>query len=200
MWKLKEILTDFISFILSNTFCWFFEWPNLFFIIIAASSLEIFSIFFHFVLLFWNHIFTYQRWREVIENKKKTTKIRTLTHHPFSLRMIFCSLPMRISNGKATLELVFATSKRQVHILTCCCVTFRFDAISALSADERYFLLSKLFSSSKICFPVKVVRIFFFPLTSSPQPSVSLSMSFLLLFFLPKSFEETRNSYFLHVS
>ena len=43
-------------------------------------------------------------------------------------------------------------------ILTCCSVTLRSLAMSALSEDERYFLFSNIFSSSNICRPVNVVR------------------------------------------
>ena len=72
----------------------------------------------------------------------------------------------------------------------CCWVTRRLLAISALSAEDRYFLLSKLFSSSKICLPVKVVRIFFLALPSADVQSrmSSTSESFLRLFFFPISF------------
>jgi len=41
-------------------------------------------------------------------------------------------------------------------------VTFNSLANSDLSVEERYFLISNRFSSSKICLPVKVVRAFFF--------------------------------------
>jgi len=34
--------------------------------------------------------------------------------------------------------------------------------MSARSLEDRYFLLSNIFSSSKICLPVNVVRTFFF--------------------------------------
>lgn len=47
-------------------------------------------------------------------------------------------------------------------VLTCVSVTLSNLAISALSLEERYFLISNCFSSSKICLPVKVVRAFFF--------------------------------------
>lgn len=46
--------------------------------------------------------------------------------------------------------------------LTCVSVTFNSFAISALSLDDKYFLISNCFSSSKICLPVNVVRAFFF--------------------------------------
>ena len=76
-------------------------------------------------------------------------------------------------------------------ILTCCWVTWRLVAISALSAEERYFLLSKLFSSSNICLPVNVVRIFFLLELelSSSFASVWISESFFLLFLFPTNFD-----------
>ena len=82
------------------------------------------------------------------------------------------------------------TSSNTAHMSACCWVTRRLLAISALSAEERYFLLSKLFSSSKICLPVKVVRIFFLALPSADVQSrmSSTSESFLRLFFFPISF------------
>jgi hypothetical protein len=52
-------------------------------------------------------------------------------------------------------------------------VTFSNFAKSALSDDERYFLFSNIFSSSKICLPVNVVRTFFVFLP--PEPSAESS-------------------------
>lgn len=45
---------------------------------------------------------------------------------------------------------------------TCVSVTLSSDAISALSADDKYFFCSNCFSSSNIWRPVNVVRAFFF--------------------------------------
>ena len=92
----------------------------------------------------------------------------------------------------------FWISSNTVYMSACCWVTRKLLAISALSAEDRYFLLSKLFSSSKICLPVKVVLIFFFALPSTDVQSrmSSTSESFLRLFFLPVSFVAP-NMYFL---
>ena len=141
---------------------WCLPSPSLFFMIIAASALEIFSVFFHLVLRFWNQILTCCR-------------------HVGDV--LGCSW-WRVQYSEVIKHLDIA------HMSACCWVTRRLLAISALSAEERYFLLSKLFSSSKICLPVKVVLIFFFALPSADAQSrmSSTSESFLRLFFFPISF------------
>ena len=90
--------------------------------------------------------------------------------------------------GNMSVNITVKSSARLGEVnFTCCWVTWRLVAMSALSAEERYFFVSKLFSSSNICLPVKVVRIFFLLELefSSSFPSVSISESFFLLLLLP---------------
>ncbi|KFM64548.1 hypothetical protein X975_10821, partial [Stegodyphus mimosarum] len=83
-------------------------------------------------------------------------------------------------------------------IFTCVSVTFKSLAISVLSLEERYFLISNCFSNSKICRPVKVVLAFFLlPLSPlswslpqlggllSPRVELRLLEQLLLPFRLP---------------
>lgn len=60
---------------------------------------------------------------------------------------------------------------------TCVSVTLSSLAISERSEEERYFLISNCFSSSKICLPVKVVRAFFFFDLSEEEPTLPLPLA-----------------------
>lgn len=101
-------------------------------------------------------------------------------------------LPFRPAVLEPNFDLIMSvkmTVKWEWPTFTCCWVTWRLVAISALSAEERYFLVSKLFSSSNICLPVKVVRIFFLFEPEFSSASVSISESFFLLLLLPLNFD-----------
>jgi hypothetical protein len=56
--------------------------PSLLFIILAASSLEIFSHFFHFVLLFWNQILTWKWLKDYLQKDVIFISPHLLLCHP----------------------------------------------------------------------------------------------------------------------